>query len=193
MKKLLLAAIVSLCLSNVYGQTHEVSFSYSPLSAYQLEKIVDGKVPGQTKYFVLGALHVDYYRYLNDWLKIGVNVMYDRAYAEGSVYSYGYGYGYSNSIKGDDYSSSKSMFIVAPQVDFEYLRNPNFKLSSGIAIGYGIERVDNGASYSGEVVTNGIPLHLNLVGFRWGRKSGLTGNLGIGYKGLISLGYFLRF
>lgn len=190
MKRCILVAIVLLGAFNSYCQKYEWSVSYSPLSIYGIEKMIDGKVPGQSKYFVLGAINADYYTYLNIWLKLGVNVMYDRAFVEGAGYRYGYGYGYGNEF---EYSASKSALVFSPQIDFEYLRHPKFRMSSGIAVGYAMERFSNKAHISGDFRADGVTAHLNLISFRWGQKSGLTGNLGVGYKGLLSLGYFVRF
>jgi hypothetical protein len=34
--------------------------------------------------------------------------------------------------------------------------------------------------------------HAEVVNFTWGRTHGLTGQLGYGHKGLVSVGYFVR-
>ncbi len=189
MKRLILVALIFLVALNSYGQKYELSVSYSPLSPYGVEKMIDGKAPGQSKYFVLGAINGDYYAYLNDWLKLGVNVMYDRAYAEGVAYvGYWFSYGHDEF----EYSATKSVLVFSPQIDFEYLRHPKFRMSSGLAVGYAIEQLSNNSYVNGDYA-DGVTFHLNLVSFRWGKKSGLTGNFGVGYKGLLSLGYFVRF
>lgn len=190
MKRFILAALILLGALNSYCQKYELSIFYSPLSIYGIEKMIDGKEPRQSKYFVMGAINADYYSYLNDWLKLGVNVMYDRAHVEGVAYV---GYSYNYEQDEFEYSATKSALVFAPQIDFEYLRHPKFRISSGLAVGYAIERYSNKAYVSGDFHADGLTFHLNLVSFRWGQKSGLTGNFGAGYKGVLSLGYFVRF
>ncbi len=188
MKKIMLLAICCQALINSYGQNEEISITYSPVSLYRLEKWVDGSYEGQDKYFVLGAFNLEYNRYLNQWFKLGINLMYDKSVSEGNTSYY-----YSLSNTNFDYRSTKSAFVIAPQIDFEYLRHPAFKLSSGLSIGYGIERFKNEGGLNYSVNLDGLTYHINLLSFRWGKKQGLTGNIGLGYKGLINLGYFIRF
>ncbi|WP_439185178.1 hypothetical protein [Carboxylicivirga taeanensis] len=188
MKKLLLLLFCCAFL-RTEAQTTELSLTYSPLSLYQLEKLVDGSFEGQSKYFVLGAFNMEYSSYLNNWLKLGINLMYDKTVSEGSIPFY-----YSPlSVKNPEYRSTKSAFIIAPVLDFEYLRHPKFKLSSGLSIGYGYERIRNEGGLNQSMNINGLTFQINLLGFRWGQQQGLTGNIGFGYKGAINLGYFIRF
>ncbi len=190
MKRFILVALILLGALNSYCQKYEWSVSYSPLSPYGVEKMIDGKVPGQSKYFVLGAINADYYSYLNDWLKLGVNVMYDRAHVEG-VANIGYWYNYGQNEF--EYSATKSVLVFSPQIDFEYLRHPKFRMSSGLAVGYAIQQMSNNEQMNRESIDDWVTFHLNLISFRWGQKYGLTGSFGAGYKGVLSLGYFVRF
>ncbi|MBR8534508.1 hypothetical protein KDU71_02980 [Carboxylicivirga sediminis] len=189
MKKIKLLAVLCCVLTSAIAQNEEISITYSPASLYRFEKWVDGRSDGQAKYFVLGAFNLEYSRYLNKWLKLGINIMYDKTVSEGVQAYYYTPYPNINS----PYRSSKSAFVVAPQLDFEYLRHPKFKLYSGLNIGYAKERIRNEGGLNSSADIDGLTVHLNLLGFRWGQKQGFTGNIGIGYKGLINLGYFIRF
>lgn len=177
-------------LTSVNAQKHEISINYSPLSIYQLEKMVEGTSPDQHNYKVLGAINIDYYRYMNSWLKIGFSLMYDQASIEGYGTS---GYYIPSSLTNEPYKSSKRAIVISPQIDFEYLRNNKFKLSSGIAIGYGTEHfsTEGGINYNADL--DGFTFHINLISFRLGTKHGLCGSIGAGYKGFANLGYFVRF
>lgn len=192
MKKVNLLAILCCAFMHSFAQNEEINITYSPVSLYRFEKWVDGSFEGQSKYFVLGAFNLEYKRYLNPWLKIGASCMYDKAVAEGNALQLYYNNSPSTSIS-DIYRSTKSALVIAPQIDFEYLHHPKFKLSSGLSIGYGIERFRTEGGLNSSIDLDGITYHINLLSFQWGKKHGLTGNIGLGYKGLCNLGYFVRF
>ncbi|MCU4176753.1 hypothetical protein [Carboxylicivirga sp. N1Y90] len=176
-----LIALIFLSVSAI-AQKKEISFSYSPLSAYRLGHVTQEGL-NETNHFVLGAINFDYYSYLNSWLKVGVNVMYDYEKEEGTFNSYYY--------QTDNYELTNSVWVIAPQVDFEYLHNPAFKLSSGLSLGY--TTVNSSASTSvikDHAMKNGFIFHINLISFRWGRTRGLCGYMGLGHKGFLGLGYF---
>ncbi len=184
MNKWILIIVFSLTSFLIHSQTKEFSFSYSPLSAYRLGHTEEQY---ETSHFVLGAFNFDYYGYVNDWLKVGANLMYDREKINGS-------FGSSGILT---YEITNSVLVIAPQVDFEYLHNPNFRLSSGLSLGYASvfgSRVENQYSKGNTQTGNktGFIFHLNLISFRWGRKNGLCGYMGMGHKGFLGLGYFVR-
>lgn len=184
MKKILIVTFYFILSNCLQAQTKELSFSYSPLSIYRVGH-TDEEGFDESSHFVLGAFNFDYYNYLNNWLKLGANLMYDRE-AEKGVYT-----GMWN--RNVPYEITNSIFVIAPQVDFEYLRNPSFRLSSGLSVGYTIV---NGSISDDRVVTegmkNGFIFHVNLISFRWGKKRGLCGYMGLGHKGFLGLGYFVR-
>lgn len=189
MKKISLLVALFIVSASSIAQKEEISVTYSPVSLYRVEKWDYGSYEGQSKYFVLGAINLEYNRYLNDWLKLGINIMYDKAVTEGINTYYYLPYEQGS----NEYRSTKCAFVIAPQIDFEYLRNPKLKLYSGLNIGYANEKINSEGGLNHSVDIDGITFHINLLGFRWGEKQGLTGNLGAGYKGLINLGYFIRF
>ncbi|MCT4646022.1 MAG: hypothetical protein N4A74_13635 [Carboxylicivirga sp.] len=194
MKKILILFLTCFYFLTLNAQNHELSLSYSPLSLYKFEKLVEGTDDSQHNYKVLGAFNIDYYRYMNDWLKLGVSVMYDQASIEGNYSPYYTPYYYTSSpLTQTAYKSTKHAFVVAPQIDFEYLRHTKFRLSSGLSIGYGNEKMDYNGPINTNVDTDGLTFHINLLSFRWGKKQGLCGSIGAGYKGFCNLGYFVRF
>ncbi|MBK3518139.1 hypothetical protein [Carboxylicivirga marina] len=77
MKKALFIMLLGMLYLQTHAQKDEISITDSPTSLYHLEKWVHGYDEGQTKYFVLGAFNLDYYRYYNPWFKVGLNLMYD--------------------------------------------------------------------------------------------------------------------
>jgi len=181
MKRILAITVLYTVINVCQAQDNELSISYSPLSVYGLEKFIDDIIPDQNTYRYLGAFNLDYYHYVNPWLKIGVNTMYDKASVEGLSYS--------NQV----YNTSKTAFVIAPQVDFEYVRHENFRLSSGLSVGYGVEKHKDNNEIGYNEFIDGITFHANLISFRWGKNHGLAGCLGAGYKGFVNIGYFVRF
>ncbi|WP_430816844.1 hypothetical protein [Carboxylicivirga sp. RSCT41] len=193
MKKALFIVLLGVMHLHLVAQKDEISVTYSPLSLYRLEKWVEGTGNDQHNYKVLGAFNLNYYRYINSWLKLGVNVMYDYASVEGSGSPYYYTPYSVSSLANLTYKSSKHAFVVAPQIDFEYLNHPKFKLSSGMSLGYANENFTTTGGINTNVDIDGVTVHFNFVSFRWGQKHGLCGSLGAGYKGILNVGYFVRF
>lgn len=58
---------------------------------------------------------------------------------------------------------------------YRYLNKPRFKVSSSLSMGY---------AFSKQTSTEGLNLNLGTNGF--------TGHLGLGYKGFLGIGYFVR-
>ena len=163
------------------SQSHELSLSYSPLSVYKLGHSVEDGLT-ETNHFVLGAITFDYFHTMNNWLKLGVSMMFDQERAEGLV-NYG---------PIDEYEKTNSVFVIASQVDFVYVNKKYFKLSSGLAFGYAFNKqtsTEGLVLYEG---INGFTGHLNLISFKKKKKKGLYGYMGGGYKGFLGLGFFVR-
>ena len=79
------------------------------------------------------------------------------------------------------------------EFDFQYLNHPKLKLSSSLSIGYAFEFFEQEGYYNSNYGLEGLTYHLNLIGFKWGQRHGLTGQLGFGYKAALNLGYFIIF
>lgn len=180
--KIILTLFILLSIPHlIFSQKNEFSLSYSPLSVYKLGHSVEDGLT-ETNHSVLGAFTLDYYHYLNDWLKLGIAFMYDKEHSTGFV-----NYGYIS-----EYSKTNSVFVIAPQIDFEYYNRRKLKLSSGFSAGLASS---NNEATEGLDLSKGITgyaLHFNLISFRWGEKQGLCGHMGFGYKGFLGLGYFLK-
>jgi len=190
MKFTLAAAFLCLSIFCTKAQKQELSVSYSPLSIYRLEKIIEGKESYEDNYHVLGAFNLNYLYHFNGWFKAGVNIMYDRASKDGIANNY-----ILETMNDPALITrvTKQAFVLAPELDFQYLNHPKFKLSSSLSIGYAFEFFEQQGYYNSNYGIEGLTYHLNLIGFKWGQKHGLTGQLGFGYKGAINLGYFIRF
>lgn len=181
MNKIKILAFVVIIPYVALTQSNEISLSYSPLSVYKIGHSVEEGLT-ETNHSVLGAINIDYYHNMNNWLKLGVSLMFDQEKAEGLV-----DYGLIN-----EYEKTNSVFVIAPQVDFEYVNKKKFKLSSGFGIGYAFNKqkaTDGLDLYEG---INGFTAYFNLISFRWGENKGLFGYMGLGYKGFLGLGYFVR-
>jgi len=176
------------------AQKHEIGFSYSPFSFYGFEKFVDDAISNEGSYRFIGALNFDYYYYVKPRLKIGISAMHDKATEEGhatpknnrSNYPV-----YQQNTK-RDYKATKSTYVIAPQIEYEYVKTNRFALCSGLSIGYAHETYTDKDFLSYDVFVDGLTYHINLLGFKWGNKYGLSGNCGYGYKGLINIGCFIR-
>lgn len=163
------------------SQENEFSLNYSPLSAYKIGHQVENGVT-EKSHAVLGAITFDYYHYISKQLKLGLSCMLDHEHAEGIV-NYGYIHTYEN---------TNSVFVIAPQIDFEYIKHKKFRLSSSFSFGYAFSRHEPTQGLNLEKGIRGITGHLNLISFRWGGNNGLCGYMGMGYKGALGLGYFVR-
>ncbi|MBS2097583.1 hypothetical protein [Carboxylicivirga linearis] len=190
MKHIFIVAFLCLSILGVKAQKQELSVSYSPLSIYRFEKIFEGTEAYEDNYHVLGAFNLNYLYHFNSWFKAGVNIMYDRASKDG-ISSY-----YTLETMDDPAFKTrvtKQAFILAPEFDFQYLNHPKLKLSSSLSVGYAFEFFEQEGYYNSNYGMEGLTYHLNLIGFKWGQKHGLTGQIGFGYKGALNLGYFIRF
>jgi hypothetical protein len=164
-----------------FSQTEEFSLNYSPMSVYKLGHQVEEGVT-ENRHSVLGAITFDYYHYMNDRLKLGLSFMFDQEHSEGTV-----NYGYIT-----EYEKTNSVFLIAPQIDFEYINNKKFKLSSSLSLGYAFSKHEATKGLNLNEGMRDVTGHLNLISFRWGVNNGLCGYMGIGYKGFLGLGYFVR-
>jgi hypothetical protein len=162
-------------------QTDEYSLSYSPLSVYKLGHRVEEGLE-EKHHTVLGAVNVEYYKTMNNWLKLGISVMYDQEKSEGIV----------TSGSAFEYEKMNSVFVIAPQVDFEYVSKKNFKLRSGLGFGYAFNKHTSTKGLDLDEGMRGVTVNFNLISFRWGEYKGLYGYMGLGYKGFLGLGYFVR-
>jgi len=85
-------------------------------------------------------------------------------------------------------------YVAAAELDYHWIMRPGLQVYSGA--GFGL-RVRSGTYTDGvetDKMTKVLPtFHLNAVGFRYGRKVGFFGELGVGYKGILSVGINAQF
>ena len=182
-----------------FAQKHELKIMYAPISLTTLDDMISNTNPFQTDKSRPGAWMLEYNYPLNDRFKIGFNITYDRFRTEGTQ-SYGTG-GYPNQdgtwpdseTTNFNYTKRESNLFLGPQISMDYLRLEKFCMGCGAGISLVIAK----NQFKSPVVTNketdiNFMGHLELLNFTWGKTNGLTGQVGIGHKGLFSLGYFVR-
>ena len=191
--KLLFAFIISFMAFSTFAQKNEVKAMYSPLSLQRIDnwdRDLDGL---KAKY--TGAFMVEYNRYVKPRLKVGVNVTYDQAKVSGTKTN-----GYFNPHPPYDYitttqkqSNKEGWLFIGPQVGYDYIQKDNFRLGSLVGVSVMLNNredvVDSAISKGTDV---NLFFHTEVINFEWGKINGLTGQLGFGHKGLVSLGYFVR-
>lgn len=143
-------------------------------------------------YSSFGTAQIGYTRLLSERFSLGLEVQYNRVVIDGS--------------SGGVLEYSHRLHIVQPQLrlDYRYISRPRFQMYSGGAVGlmFGKGRTIQ-YDASGNVTSDdtdpwdfnsdGIPFHINLMGFRFGRKTAFFTELGIGFNSLIRVGVASRF
>jgi len=121
-------------------------------------------------------------------------------YSRNSKFGFGFAVGYYQA-EGDLYileenrgPFKESNTIGALELDYHWVMKKGFQLYSGA--GFGI-RVRKGTYHdldSTDTVSKALPtFHVNLLGFRVGRKVGFFGEVGAGYKGIFCAGLNAQF
>lgn len=194
MKKLICSILISLLSFTAFSQRNEFKAMYSPLSLQRMDgwgKDLDGLSANY-----IGAFIIDYNRYLSTRLKLGFNVTYEYENGGGTktVGRINPHPPYDYIIFKSHYSNKGGWFYLGPQLGYDYLQKENFRLGSLVGLSLAInsydDRVESGPMYNGTDVN--LFFHAELINFTWGNTNGLTGQLGFGHKGLVSLGYFVR-
>jgi len=178
----------------VSAQKSEIKLMYSPLS---LIKIGDmgSNLDNLTSSYT-GAFMIDYNRYLKPRLKLGINVTYDQGQVSGTTTdSYALQdppYGIITTTYHDTHEESNLFF--GPQISYEYIQKENFRMGS--LVGLSMVLVNWEGTRDSRIMTKGTDItvffHAELINFTLGNRMGLTGQLGYGHKGIVSLGYFCR-
>ena len=193
MRKFFFSLLISLISFSTFAQKNEVKAMYSPLSLQQVDnwgRDLDGLNGKYT-----GAFIVEYNRYVKPRLKLGVNVTYDQANVSGTKTT---GFinphpPYDNIASNQKQSNKESWLFIGPQVGYDYIQNDNFRLGSLVGVSV---MLNNREDIIDSAISKGTDVnfffHVELINFAWGKTNGLTGQLGYGHKGLVSLGYFVR-
>ena len=192
--KTIILLIISLVSINSFAQKNEVKVMYSPISLKRMDgwgKDLDGLSAKYT-----GAFMIDYNRYVNPRLKLGVNMAYDHEKVTGTK---------TETIRNPKppfdwitstykQSNKEGWFFFGPQVGYEYIQKDNFRMGSLVGLSMVLINRDDEVedAFTNKETEVNFFFHAEVVNFTWGTNHGLTGQLGYGHKGLISVGYFFR-
>lgn len=194
MYKFIFPLLISVLTISVAAQENEIKVMYSPVSLQRMDdwsRNLDGLTARYT-----GAFMIDYKRYLKSRLKLGVNVTYDQGKASGtntkSFRNPDFPYDYITTTH--QQSNEEGWLFFGPQLGFDYIQKDNFRMGS--LVGLSLVFISWEDILDSRIIDKGtgikIFFHAELINFTWGKTNGLTGQLGYGHKGLVSLGYFFR-
>jgi hypothetical protein len=192
-KSLIAFALIGLFISSVsFAQTrkHDLSLSYGVVSYDQFADILTYIV---TIIITLGTFSKDNMEYT------GVPFL-SYHYSRNSRFGYGFavgGYQATGDLKFLDETVGdfkETNYIGAIELDYHWVMKRSFQLYSGAGFGVRIRKGTYTDSDSTETVSKALPtFHVNLLGFRIGRKIGIFGEGGFGYKGMFCGGLNAQF
>ena len=194
MHKFVLPLIICLLPFGLTGQENEIKLMYSPVSLQRIDdwgRNLDGLTGSYS-----GAFIIDYNLYLKPRLKLGVNLTYQQEKVEGTKTGV-----FRNPIPPYELitttyeqKNKERWLFIGPQLGFEYIQKERFRMGSLIGLSMVVIRRED--TVDSRIMNDETDINLffpaELVNFSWGNSSGLTGQLGFGHKGLVSLGYFIR-
>jgi len=176
------------------AQKSEIKLMYSPLSLIQIGDMGSNLEDPTSNY--TGAFIMDYNRYLKPRLKLGINVTYEQGRVSGTttdsyirqeppydIITFTY----------HDTDEERHLFF-GPQLSYEYIQKDNFRMGSLVGLSMVLNNWVGTRDSQIMIKTTDITVffHAELINFTWGNKMGLTGQLGYGHKGIVSLGFFSR-
>lgn len=186
---ILIAAFVS---AAGFAQTrkHDLSLSYGILSIDQLTDILTDVL---TIVITLGTFSKDNMEYT------GVPFL-TYHYSNNSKFGFGFAVGGYRStgdlqLLGEPVGTFKETNTIgALEIDYRWVLKKGFQLYSGAGFGVRIRKGTYNDLDSTDTVSKALPtFHVNLLGFRIGKKVGLFGELGAGYKGIFCGGLNAQF
>ena len=177
-----------------FAQKNEMKIMYSPISLTRIDnwgRDLDGLSANYT-----GAFMIDYNRYVKPRLKLGVNIVYDQEKVSGTKTG-----GYMNPHPPYDWittttvqTNKEGWLFFGPQLGYEYIQKENFRMGSLVGVSMVLinkeDNVEN--AFTSKDTDVNFFFHAEVINFTWGKNYGLTGQLGFGHKGLVSLGGFVR-
>ena len=193
-KRFFITLLISGLSVYVSAQKSEIKLMYSPLSMIRIGDMGSNLEDPTSNY--TGAFMIDYNRYLKPKLKLGINLTYEQGQVSGTTTD--------SYIRQEppydvitttyhDTDEERHLFF-GPQISYEYIQKDNFRMGS--LVGLSMVLVNWEGTRDSQIMTKGTDLtvffHAELINFTWGNKMGLTGQLGYGHKGIVSLGYFCR-
>ena len=202
MHKWLTLVFFSFLSISIFAQKNEVKVMYSPMSLLQMDnwgRDLDGL---NAKY--TGVFMVEYNRYVEPRLKIGINIAYDHENVSGTKTG-----SYRNPHPPYDWitttikqTNKEGWFFFGPQVGYEYIQKENFRMGSLVGASMVLittkDIVDPLTGQESDKIIRekdtkmNFFFHAEVVNFTWGNNYGLTGQMGFGHKGLVSVGGFVR-
>lgn len=139
-----------------------------------------------------GTIHIGYNRLLGNRFTLGLEIQYNRVIIDG----------YTNDLQ--DYFRRADFLQPQLRLDYRYISMPKFQMYSGFSVGLMFSKTHTiEYNAAGNVIFNrktiwefnsaGIPFHLNLMGFRFGRQTAFFTELGLGFSSLVRVGVASRF
>lgn len=174
---------------------HELKAMYSPFPLMKQSNWFNGDShKNKNNLFML-----EYNYFYKDRWKIGVALSYEKGYenrtlihTKGGLTIEEINRGYPATITHFYYKNYYWSFT--PQIGYEYLKTDNFRMGCalGLSLIYNCETTE-GDILVGETKKIDVFGHVEFLNFTWGKTHGLTGQIGLGVKGLVSIGYFVKF
>lgn len=193
MNKYTFSLLFSLLSISAFAQKNEIKVMYSPVSLQRMDSW--GRDFDDLSARYTGAFIIDYNRYLNPRLKLGVNVTYDQKIISGtkSTLSRNPNPPYDYITTTYKQSNKSGWLFFGPQLGYEYIQMENFCMGSLLGVSMVLINYEDKVAYMKTTETDiNFLFHAEIINFTWGKTNGITGQLGCGHKGLVSLGYFFR-
>jgi hypothetical protein len=202
MNKLIFTLLLVIVLAHTAtAQKSELKIMYSPISLLKMDTWDSGSgaaIPNLLEENInySGAFIIDYNYCVSKRLKVGGNITYDyRKTDKSGTYSYPLPWPNNDqSVTENIRDITKDYWLMfGPQLGYDYIRNEKFSLGSlvGLSFVWNTEKI-NGSIINSKTSQLDFFFHVEALNFLWGKKHGLTGQLGFGHKGLVSLGYFFK-
>jgi hypothetical protein len=175
-----------------FGQTrrHELSFSYGAVS---MDQFADAFSDFLTIVITFGTFSKQ------DATYSGIPFL-TYHYAPKSRFGFGVavgGYQAKGNLEflGDPVGDYKETNVIAAlEIDYHWIMKGSFQLYSGGGIGLRFRKGTYHVEDSTDTLSQTLgTFHINLLGFRVGKRVGLFGEIGAGYKGLVNLGLNAQF
>lgn len=160
----------------------EVSLGYGNGTPYQFDDFVSNFAAPFLgyKYRSFGVFHAGYSYGISNKIDLGLTLLYSRGQQK------------YNGIKYSDIDH----FGVLVEGRYNYVDSPNLRLYSGAGVGFNFstERfVDSDKENFAPTDFKKFSYQLTGFGAKFGNKFGGFGEIGFGFKGLVSVGIFTRF
>ncbi len=164
---------------------HEASISYGPRSLYQY-LLQDFNIHNDEYYGIkynTGPIFLNYKYWIKDWLNLGVSLGYQKYREE-------FDYRFRTSSR---YQQNTSLYTAAieSKIYVAERRHVQFYQLAGLSY-FHMDRAYSNSSYYENHKLNYIFFQYAPLGIRLGKDNGCFFELGIGYKGILSGGLFLK-